>query len=134
MVFDHFREMRRLEKEATDLRDLARQGRMSADTANAIIRNDRDPDTGRKTYRPVKGSPGLTPAQQRALIKKAQQVEAQAKKEKAAGDAAKKAAEKKAADEKKAKAVAVAKQVADRNAAKKAANRRAADKRARGRR
>jgi len=84
MGLSEYLQMRRLDKEAADIKKTLREnGRHTGDTAKATVRHERD-EYGRKNYRKTKGgkTPALSPAQERALVKRAKKVEADLKKAK----------------------------------------------------
>lgn len=84
MGLSEWRRMRQLEREAVDIRETLRAGRMSPDGAKHLMKHERD-ETGRKNYRKVRGNGGkkvLSAAEERALIKKAKQAESELKKAK----------------------------------------------------
>jgi hypothetical protein len=83
MGLSEYLQMRRLEREADDIRStLGKSARHTAASSQTAM-NERDED-GNKVYRKVRGSkkPTLTDKEKRDLIRKAKKVEADLKKAK----------------------------------------------------
>jgi hypothetical protein len=89
--------MRKLEKEATDIRQTLRNDRMTADQAKEHMKKG-GPNGGKADYRKVRGGKTLTDAERRKLEKEAKTAEKKIKAEAKAAE--KKIKEAKAAEKK----------------------------------